>query len=67
MLPADKKRILREYLALISTESYLLLHATEENERAKRYNQVQQQIHAILSVIEDNEPVSPHSNSVSNV
>lgn len=67
MLPVDKKRALREHLALISTEAYLLLHANEPDERAKRYNQVQQQINAILSVIDDNEPISSLPNTVGNV
>ncbi len=52
----DKKHELREHLALISTEAYLLLKASNEEERTKRYNMVQEQSTAILNVIEDNPP-----------
>lgn len=59
MTTADQKRELREHLTLISTEVYLLLRASEEEERIKRYNMVQQQIVAILNVIDDQKPTQP--------
>lgn len=49
----NKKHILREHLALISTEVYLLLRTNNEEERIKRYKRVQEQIDAILHDVED--------------
>ena len=56
MSTPDKKHELREHLALISTEAYLLLKASNEEERITRYKMVQEQITAILNVIDDNNP-----------
>lgn len=49
----DKEHALREYLALISTESYLLLRSADEQERINRYNRVQEQIDLILHLISE--------------
>jgi len=56
MTTPDKKHELRQHLALISTEVYLLLKASTEEERIKRYNMVQEQIDAILNCIDDPKP-----------
>ncbi len=56
MSTPDKKHELREHLALISTEAYLLLKASNDEERIIRYKMVQEQISAILKVIDDNNP-----------
>ncbi|MBI1280557.1 MAG: hypothetical protein GC179_20710 [Anaerolineaceae bacterium] len=55
----DKKCELREHLALISTEAYLLMKASGEEERINRYNMVQEQIDAILRVIDESKPTQP--------
>lgn len=59
MTTSQKKHEVREHLAVISTEVYLLLKAATEDERLERYNVVQEQIDAILHVMDDN---APHSN-----
>jgi hypothetical protein len=53
MIIKDKEHQIREHLALISTEVYLLLRAADEEERIDRYNMVQEQINAILKVMND--------------
>ena len=52
----DKEHALREHLALISVEAYLMLRSATEAERIKRYNRVQEQISAILKDIDEHEP-----------
>lgn len=59
MIFTDKKHELREHLAVISTAAYLLLRSNEEDERIKRYNMLQEQIDAILKVIEDHKSSQP--------
>ena len=56
MITPDKERALREHLALISTEVYLLLQATEESEHIERYNAVQAQIDAIVGEMDHQQP-----------
>ncbi len=56
MSTSDKNHELREHLALISTEAYLLMKASNEEERTKRYKMVQEEIKAILNLIDDNNP-----------
>ncbi len=53
MLSTDKQHALREQLALISTEVYLLLRSNNECEKINRYNNVQQAIDAILQIASD--------------
>ncbi len=53
MTTSNKNLALREHLALISTEAYLLLKAENEDERINRYNMLQEQIRAIINVIDD--------------
>jgi len=57
MTSIDKKRALREHLALISLEAYLILHTDDEEAHVERYNMIQQQIAAILILIDDCEAV----------
>lgn len=47
---------LREHLAVISTEAYLLLRATDERERIQRYRNLQQAINAILALTNPDPP-----------
>jgi phosphoglycerate-specific signal transduction histidine kinase len=49
----EKNHELRQRLSLISTSVYLLLHAHNENERIDRYNIVQEQINAIIDVMDE--------------
>lgn len=62
MTTSEKKHAVREHLAVISTEVYLLLKAVTDDERLERYKVVQEQIGAILQVIEDNHS-APHSSA----
>ena len=59
MSVTDKKHQLREHLALISTEVYLLLRAEDEEDRIERYNIVQQEIDAIIEVIDNSQLPQP--------
>ncbi len=56
MITSDEKYELRQHLTLISAEVYLLLRANGEDERIERYKMVQQQINAILQVIDEYSP-----------
>lgn len=53
----NREHALREHLALISTESYLLLRSEDEQERINRYNMVQEQIDLILKLINDEQQI----------
>ena len=59
MTSIEKKHELRECLSLISTSVYLLLHAQDEDERIDRYNIVQEQINAIIDVIDEHPCLQP--------
>lgn len=54
MVHPSKLHTLREHLALISTETYLLLRSQDEQDRINRYNRVQEQIGAILELADEN-------------
>jgi len=56
MFITDKKHELREHLALISTEAYLMLRSADEIDRIDRYNLLQEQISAILRLLDDHKP-----------
>jgi hypothetical protein len=62
MTTSEKKHEVREHLAVISTEVYLLLKAATDDERLERYNIVQEQIDAILHVMDDTRS-TPHSSA----
>lgn len=53
MVQPSKLHSLREHLALISTEVYLLLRSQDEQDRINRYNTVQEQIDAILVLTDE--------------
>ncbi|MCA0457846.1 MAG: hypothetical protein LCI00_28025 [Chloroflexi bacterium] len=53
MVEQNNLHTLREHLALISTEVYLLLRSTDETDRINRYNTVQEQIDAILELTDE--------------
>ena len=57
MTDKNREHALREHLALISTEAYLLLRSTNEQERINRYNMVQEQINSILNIIDDQKQI----------
>ena len=61
MTTSEKKHEVREHLAVISTEVYLLLKAATDDERLERYNIVQEQIDAILHVMDDTRSTSHSS------
>lgn len=54
MVQPSKLHSLREHLALISTEVYLLMRSQDEQDRINRYNTVQEQIDAILELTDEN-------------
>lgn len=54
MVQPSKLHTLREHLALISTEVYLLLRSEDEQDRITRYNTVQEQIDSILELTDEN-------------
>lgn len=54
MVQPSKLHTLREHLALISTEVYLMMRSQDEQERLNRYNVVQEQIGAILELTDEN-------------
>ena len=54
MVQPSKLHTLREHLALISTEVYLMMRSQDEQERLNRYNVVQAQIDAILALTDEN-------------
>lgn len=56
MTTHEKNHALREHLALISTEAYLMLRSNDEGERIDRYNLLQEQIEAILRLLDDHKP-----------
>ncbi len=63
----NREWALRQHLALISTEAYLLLRAENEDDRISRYNALQNEINAILDLT-TNQPApndSCHNQSIS--
>ena len=55
MTTAEQKHELREHLSLISTSAYFLLCAKDEDERLERYAIIQEQIDAIIAMIDKQE------------
>jgi hypothetical protein len=53
----NREHALREHLALISTEAYLMLRSADEAERINRYNMVQEQIDLILHLINEEKQI----------
>lgn len=61
MLSTDKQHALREQLALISTEVYLLLRSKNECGQIIRYNNIQQAIDAILKLTDEAQSAIPEN------
>ena len=59
MSAKNKEHALREHLALISTETYLLLRSDDETERIDRYNTIQDTITTIINLMDDRHQVNP--------
>ena len=52
-MTTDKKHQIREQLALISTEVYLMTQAKDNEQQIERYDMVQASIDAILMALDD--------------
>jgi len=52
-MTTDKKHQIREQLALISTEVYLMTQAKNNEQQIERYDMVQASIDAILMALDD--------------